>query len=1067
MAISSENRATLIGLSVTMLDSAPGTDLLNEWVTAHEGGRSLEEIANDIASSSAFQANYPPLMTSGEFAVAFMNSVLGGEVSNVFMSTAVTIVTDLLDSGMTRGGLAVAVVQALSDIYGQGAAHSAWADLGMAATALHNKTEVATYHTVILLQSSPSSRVLRDVDSTVGLDELRGSINDLLDAPDPVYLTSGRDVITGTAAKDLFVSEPLQGASTLESIDVIDGGGGNDTLEVYGSASISIGPGDAQVKDVENVYLNTPNGIDVDLTAWQGVESVELGRFGGNRDVSVTVKGAAVSSGHAFGGANVTIVGVAGDLALTAGENTAVTVGSGGHTATVQVTGGKSVRIDADGAGGQSQSVTSVSVDGVQRDLGSDNQYWTDYELIPYESALHTKIDTGHANHEAKGTWVSPPDNSGFRYRTDDPILALNPIPGTEDGPSLQVYSDAIQSIGLSGNDAIVEVMNESAGPEDLAITVDRFGEHKQGASHGVLSLGGSGAAENVNIVVAGDSKFRLDSDSIRTLDVSGNADLQLSVRDVANIMRPSTLESVTLRGGGGFAMDAGGLTGLRTIDAGASSGANVIESIGGSVSSVTGGSGSDTIHVLAHSSAGINVNLGAGNDTFHSGAGDPDSRVDGGAGRDTLKLVRYSNNTYTDSSGQLKSIYSGFEVLDVGGDTVFNNYDVALLGVDEVRVGSNALSGVGLNNMADGMGIAVNGMGTLGTSAYIVHDMPSRGPGDARYSGVLDVSLVANGGVNDTRIATTGKATLQLRVDAEIEVLNVDSSANAGGSLSAPNDRPAAGDYENTLALVGDGVSANATVAAINVGGAAKVHISETLFGFGALSKVDATGNSGGVTVERLDSAPAVEMLGGSGGDDFYGSTYADVLHGNGGSDTLVGAAGDDKIRGGAGGDFLEGGRGSDTFEYTSVSDSQVAWTAQGEMYGFDVIRDWDANGDTDVISLGSTLFNSLSGTLKDEAGPEIDETDPLLPDTLRDFLGNGDGVFETETQNVGGLGSTVTRHPIAILDEMVIDQQNQLTPMTWILIDVDGDGDFDATVDMAIRLEGDIAITDADFSA
>ena len=267
MAISPQERNTLIGLSVTMLDSAPGTDLLNEWVTASESGKSLEEIANDIEASAAFQAKYPPLMTSGEFATAFMNDVLGGEISNVLMGAVVTIVTDLLDSGISRGGLALALVQAFADIYGQGAAHPAWADLGMAATALHNKTEVAAYHTVVLLQSNPSSRVLRDVDSSTGLDQLRGSINDLLDSPDPVYLTVGRDVITGTAANDLFVSEPSQGVSTLESIDEIDGGDGSDTLEIYDNVLIKLGRVDADVKNVENVYLDTPESIDIDLTA--------------------------------------------------------------------------------------------------------------------------------------------------------------------------------------------------------------------------------------------------------------------------------------------------------------------------------------------------------------------------------------------------------------------------------------------------------------------------------------------------------------------------------------------------------------------------------------------------------------------------------------------------------------------------------------------------------------------------------------------------------------------------------------------------------------------------------
>ena len=376
---------------------------------------------------------------------------------------------------------------------------------------------------------------------------------------------------------------------------------------------------------------------------------------------------------------------------------------------------------------------------------------------------------------------------------------------------------------------------------------------------------------------------------------------------------------------------------------------------------------------------------------------------------------------------------------------------------------------------MADGMGIGVIGTGSNGTTAGILHDMRNRGPGDARYSGVLDVSLIANGGVNDTATGTTGEATLALQVDPEIEVLNIDSSVNVGGSGSAPDDRPSAGDYENTLMLNGDGNPANSTVEAINVSGSAKVDIAGTYGIFGSLLRVDATGNSGGVTMDASSASvgQAVELLGGSGDDEFVGSHHNDAVYGNGGSDMLYGWNGNDEIRGGSGGDKLSGGAGNDTFVYTSPSDSQVALTAQGEMYGFDEISDWgNSAGNTDVISLGQTLFSSLSGTIKefDAANPNRPEitTYPFdsIPDTLLDYLGNGDGAFETETPNNPGLGTTVTHNPIAFLDEWS-DPTPGASKKTWILIDVDGNGDFDAAIDMAIRLIGDIVIDDNDFSA
>ena len=76
-----ETRTGLIGLSVAMLGQAPGTDRLNEWVEASDGGMSLSDLANHIADSDGFKAMYPALLTNGEFAERFLGNVLGDNVS--------------------------------------------------------------------------------------------------------------------------------------------------------------------------------------------------------------------------------------------------------------------------------------------------------------------------------------------------------------------------------------------------------------------------------------------------------------------------------------------------------------------------------------------------------------------------------------------------------------------------------------------------------------------------------------------------------------------------------------------------------------------------------------------------------------------------------------------------------------------------------------------------------------------------------------------------------------------------------------------------------------------------
>ena len=897
-----------------------------------------------------------------------------------------------------------------------------------------------------------------------------------------------RDNIVGTENDDTFVAQPdSKGDATLGSLDTIDGGDGYDSLQIFDIETDDVDFAEfdeADVMNVEHVYMSARSDIDLDLSAWEGLELVELARFGSGKDVKLTVAGAEVSSRRTFSGEEVSVTGAGGELSLTAGEKTAVEVKSGTHTTSVMVKGGKSVNVNSEAAA--SNTVTSVSIDGVQRNLGNDEERGTSEEPKP--------------NLDASTNEAQPYLDANGDPTDDEDMAEMQPVEGSQDGPSVHVYSKAIQSISLANNDAIVLVNNGSDDPEDLTVTVNKFGKHMKGAVAGKLCLAGDGSAENIMIDVAGDSEFNLAAGAVKALSVSGGGKLTLGVKNAAGDAASGTLESLTLGGGGKFTMDAMGLAKLKTIDASGATGDVVITKIGNSVTSYDGGSAFDCIGVMTHASGGITVDLGAGNDIFKSGASSNKSRVDGGEGMDTLQLTSDRGYTYTPEGGRPNSatIYSGFEVLDVGGTGEASMYNVALLGVSSVIVSQTANGTVTLNGMSDGMGVSVNGKGG-GTTASIVHQMLEREAGSARYSGELDVSLTANGGATDTKGGRTGEATLTLQVDSEIEVLNINSSANAGGSsptVSARN-KPSAGHYDNMLTLTGaSGASMNdATVEAINVSGNAQVEIVVAQNAFAALELVDAEDNTGGVTIDATGTAEEVDMLGGSAKDVFTGGAQDDNIRGNGGNDTLMGGEGDDTLHGGAGMDTLNGGGGNDVFDYTAASESQVAWTSSGAMIGFDTISDFDGLRDLDrdgtvlsegdVISLGRTLFNSLKGSIKAYTGDDaIDSaTDPGTgnPDptvnSLRAFLGDGDGIFETASQNAGGFGSTVTKHSVATVTEAYriddnedgeINSSDQPLNRTWVLIDVDGDGDFDSNTDMAIAITN---FTDtielADFSA
>ena len=530
---------------------------------------------------------------------------------------------------------------------------------------------------------------------------------------------------------------------------------------------------------------------------------------------------------------------------------------------------------------------------------------------------------------------------------------------------------------------------------------------------------------------------------------------------------------------------DMSGHEKLATVDASAASGDIVMTMLGGSLTSYEGGSAFDCIGLAAYADDGVTVNLGAGNDVFKSGAGNSKSRVDGGAGMDTLQLKAGGDVTYKGADDKQHSIYSNFEVLDVGGGS--GAYDIGLLGVDSVIVSeSTGEGGVTLNNMGDGMGIAVDGkagMERIGTAATVVHDMKDRSAGDPRYSGELDITLTANGSKTDAARNQTGTAELILTVDEEIEVINFASNANPAGKAVAAQ-------YENRLDLTG----AN-NVEAIFVSGDAYANVSlnssSSATGdaaraqFAKLDLIDAKDSTGGViTSVVIDGTTtmrrAIEMIGGSGDDDFSGGLGDDTLTGNGGDDRLTGDFGDDTLIGGAGGDKLFGGSGDDTYKYESASDSQVVFGEQG-MSGFDTIFDFNAGANT--ISLGKSLYGSLQGTILEYTGDNAinandnddafgatgDEPDATV-DSLKAFLDGftGDGVFESRGEvpaDALGRGELI-KHSIATVTESyvvpafivdgVIVISATIGSRKWILIDVDGDGDFDADIDMAIALSG-----------
>lgn len=759
--------------------------------------------------------------------------------------------------------------------------------------------------------------------------------------------------------------------------------------------------------------------------------------------------------------------------------------------------------------------------------------------------------------------------------------------------PTLTINSDSIADVTLASTDAIVLVHNNSKTadgknmPEDLSVTVNKYGTFNPNGSvkqQGKLCIAGAGSAETIMIDVAGASVFDLASNTVKMLGISGDAKLVLDVNkftaDDPDTGPSETLETVTVSGAGGVTMnELDGMKKLASIDASGSSGKNsfkseaelaaltmveggtgadtvgVATSLRGKLASIDTGDGGDTVMVGGdYRDGGLMVSLGAGDDTFHGNAGNSESRIDGGDGRDTLRLSA-DGATYKDGDKTM-SIYSNFEILDVGGGQ--GAYNVGRLGVDTVVVKKDTEgTGVTLNNVGGGTSLEVEaekaGTGTTATVTYNFADNVNVAGSiiDGGTTNILNVSLMARGGAAGTKAAPgPGAAALEITLDNDLLAMTIDSKASVHGAAAGRG--VTSGHYQNTV-TVGGTASA---LEEVKITGDAMTNLSGT--GLTSLQYVNATESGAGVTVDASantgdatspgGAATRVRLAGSDHDDtltagDFDGTavTARNTLAGNGGDDTLTGGAGKDLLQGGAGADVLSDGDDvagggtevEDRFVYTAASDSQVTFSRNAEnpsVYdakGYDVIMDFTAGADKIHLSkaleaiwkagsvkgvsewangaIGTAAIDSASEgaavgpgwkPVDDDGSPggtatatvRIDgdgtgrttatgSNDGSTPDggaaNLFDFIGDGRGLFLTTVKGpTGDFGATTrtVKNSIALIAQDSDQGANVIGTAEegdglWLLVDVDGDGNFDAATDMVIFLNG--VVTDAGFTA
>ena len=222
MATAAETQS-IIQLVVGMVDAAPGADILAELEELIDLGMTIEEVAIAITANPAWSGDeglFPDYLPNAIFAANFLTQLMGSEVTADYLEESIAGMTATLNAaGEAPAGRGAAINAAIDAL---AATDSADPDLGDAATALANKTEVATYYSVEKMQSSDDLDDLMGVVSSVtssetAVEDGEGAVDDAIAAETPL-LSNLADLADAQAAVDAFLLAAAQTTAT-EGVD--------------------------------------------------------------------------------------------------------------------------------------------------------------------------------------------------------------------------------------------------------------------------------------------------------------------------------------------------------------------------------------------------------------------------------------------------------------------------------------------------------------------------------------------------------------------------------------------------------------------------------------------------------------------------------------------------------------------------------------------------------------------------------------------------------------------------------------------------------------------------------
>lgn len=496
MAITTVERNQLVGLFVAMFNAAPGADHLERMVSSNSSPLDLaaaaEQLATGEETKALFNTVYPSFLTAEEFADRVISNLLTSDTP----SGAKAWATDWIISKVQSGESFASVLK-----------EAAWnlavtpnENYASAQDQLLNKVNVANYFSVAQEQPSGDLASLQDVIDGVTADpasvtQAKAEIDGNL-AGDTFTLTTGADEFTGGTGADTFIAQSID--AVISSFDKLDGGRGNDTLNIFSSTAKPnnfVGTSNVSISNIETININNDGGANF-----------------GNVDASKFVGATAINQvGEAAGDVSNLLSATTAGFNGTLGGNLSVTAAADATSATVALTNVSDNVADLTVKGADLDSVT---VTGTLVDTDDDDLDALSLKVTASATAttltVNTAVDTALTVTGAKVATVDASGSTGAITLVGATTVAnVSTGEGKDEVQLKTTLSDDVTSATLStgaGNDKLdVTGVTVAGGTKaDVSVTVDA-GEGDDTISVGAaaVALSVTGGAGNDVITLA------------------------------------------------------------------------------------------------------------------------------------------------------------------------------------------------------------------------------------------------------------------------------------------------------------------------------------------------------------------------------------------------------------------------------------------------------------------------------------------------------------------------------------------------------------------------------------